>query len=304
MSASRTSPLARAQHFVWLTARVLEQRRFAYHFLDGDPEAVAAALHAYRNPDHGYGHALDPDVRGPASQPLHAVTALRVLDEIGRCGGRHVERLCHYLTSVSAPDGALPALVPTRDSHPVAPWLTGAGHQQPALGTATASRRAALSGDLLTTGPTVGLLHRNRVWHAWLFRATDYCWAALGREERSPYRIRAALTFLDGVPDRARAQAAADRLGVAVRRRRLVVTEPDRRTHPLACDFARTPDSLARRWFSDTELEHSLDLLTAQQHDDGGWPVRRRAWPSGGTAVWRAIATVEALRTLRAYGRL
>jgi hypothetical protein len=45
-------------------------------------------------------------------------------------------------------------------------------------------------------------------------------------------------------------------------------------------------------------------MLAAQQQDDGGWPVRRRAWPPGSAAVWRAIVTVEALRTLRAYGRI
>lgn len=63
------TPLARAEHFLWLTARVLEQRRFAYHFLGGDADAVETALSAYRNEDDGYGHALEPDLRGPVSQP-------------------------------------------------------------------------------------------------------------------------------------------------------------------------------------------------------------------------------------------
>ena len=93
MSASGSSRLARAEHFLWLTARVLEQRRFAYHFLGGSPDAVEAALGAYRNPDHGYGHALDPALRGPASQPLHAVAALRTLDEIGQVYGVTRERI-------------------------------------------------------------------------------------------------------------------------------------------------------------------------------------------------------------------
>jgi hypothetical protein len=293
MSASSTSPLARAERFLWLTARVLEQRRFAFHFLDGDSDAVEAALTAYRNPDHGYGHALDPDLRGPVSQPLHAAAALRVLDEIGRCHGRHAERICRYLTDASTPDGALPALHPTQHGYPAAPWLT------------VPDQAADVPSDLLATGPVVGLLHRNGVWDAWLFRATDYCWAAVGRLERAhPNRVRAALAFLDGAPDRPKAEAAADRLGRLVRRRRLAVNEPDRRGHDLPCDFARTPDSLARRWFSDADLERGLDALAAQQQDDGGWPVRRRGWPPGGTSVWRAIVTIEALRTLRAYGRL
>ncbi|MGP3971231.1 hypothetical protein [Streptomyces sp. 6N223] len=314
MSASGSSRLARAEHFLWLTARVLEQRRFACHFLDGSPDAVEAALGAYRNPDHGYGHALDPGLRGPASQPLHAVAALRTLDEIGRCNGRRAERICRYLTGVSNHDGALPALHAAGQDHPVAPWLAPPAErpgerpvERPAEGQGRQGSREAgeaAPSDLITTGPVVGLLHRNGVWDAWLFRATDYCWAAVERAERDPNRVGAALAFLDGVPDRPRAEAAADRLGRLVRRRRLAVTGPDRRGYHLACDFARVPDSLARRWFSDAELERSLDMLAAQQQDDGGWPVRRRSWPPGSAAVWRAIATVEALRTLRAYGRV
>ncbi|MEO3756630.1 hypothetical protein [Streptomyces sp. B6B3] len=294
MPASRTSPLARAEHFLWLTARVLDQRRFAYHFLDGSPDDVEAALAAYRNPDHGYGHALDPDLRGPLSQPLHTVVALRVLHEIDRCQGRRAEQICRYLTGVSTPDGALPALHPARAGHPVAPWLA----------TPEAPPAGEPPSDLLATGPVVGLLHRNGVWDAWLFRATDYCWSAVERLERThPHRVRAALAFLDGAPDRARAEAAADRLGRLVRRRRLAMAEPERRGLHLACDFAPTPDSLARRWFSEAELERSVDMLAGQQQADGGWPVRRRAWPPGSAAVWRAMVTIEALRTLRAYGR-
>ncbi|MET7437793.1 hypothetical protein ABZS63_08965, partial [Streptomyces sp. NPDC005568] len=145
------TPLSRAEHFVWLTARVLEQRRFAYHFLDdgdGNADAVETALAAYRNEDGGYGHALEPDLRGPASQPLHTAHALRVLDSIGRCGGQRVERVCRYLTSVSTPDGALPAIHPSQRGYPAAPFVPVVDDPP---------------SDLLATGPVVGLLHRNEV---------------------------------------------------------------------------------------------------------------------------------------------
>ncbi|WP_344319673.1 hypothetical protein, partial [Streptomyces yatensis] len=196
---AESSALSRAERFVWLTARVLEQRRFAYHFLGGGAEAVETALAAYLGTDGGYGHALEPDLRGPVSQPLHAVHALRVLDGIGRCGGQRVERLCRYLTSVSTPDGALPACHPSLRGYPAAPWVPSADDAR---------------SDLLTTGPVVGLLHRNEVWHAWLFRATDFCWAAVaalgeGGATTRPYEVAAAVAFLDGAPDRERAEAAA-----------------------------------------------------------------------------------------------
>lgn len=295
------SPLARAGHFVWLTARVLEQRRFEYHFLGGGADAVETALDAYRNDDAGYGHALEPDLRGPVSQPLHTAHALGVLDDIGRCEGRRAEKICGYLTAISTPQGALPALHPSIRGYPAAPWIPVVDDPP---------------SDLLATGPVVGLLHRNEVWHAWLFRATDYCWQAVESLERThPYEAQAALGFLAGVPDRARAEAAAARLGRLVRERNLVVLDPERADevpvaegyapgeHHFAYDYAPTPASPARGWFTDAEMARALDHLASLQQEDGGWPVSWRAWAPGTLLECRPMVTLRALLTLRAYGR-
>ncbi|WP_424211472.1 hypothetical protein ACN20G_04820 [Streptomyces sp. BI20] len=312
--------LARAEQFIWLTARVLEQRRFAFHFLGAEADPVETALGPYLNPDGGYGHALDPDLRGPLSQPLHTLHALRVLDSLGRCEGRRVERVCRHLTQVSTPEGALPSVLPVPRSHPVAPQHRTA---------------VDLPADLVATGPVVGLLHRNRIWHAWLFRATDFCWQRV--ESARPARlseIPAAVAFLDGAPDPGRAAAAADRLGRVVRERGLVTLDPDdplprpapsgptpsgppaprppagqgpaaRPSSPLLPhEVAPRPDSAARAWFTDEEMDRSLTHLAAQQQEDGGWPARRRGWTAGAVLEQRPIATIEALLTLRAYGRL
>lgn len=306
------TPLTRAEQFVWHTARVLEQRRFAYHFLGGSADAVETALTAYRNADEGYGHALDPELRGPVSQPLHTGHALRVLDSIGRCAGQRAERVCRYLTSVSTSDGALPAIGSGRRNRPAQPSLPDSD---------------VPPGDLLATGPVVGLLHGNEVWHAWLFRATDFCWQAVESLERPrPHELGAAVVFLDAVPDRPRAEAAAGRLGRLVRDHRLAVLDPeDLRACPVSpgCapgehhfpyDFARTPRSLARAWFTDAEMARSLDFLVSGQQEDGGWPVLPRCsangldaqdrWAPGPELESRPIVTIEALLTLRAYGRL
>ncbi|MEU9453297.1 hypothetical protein [Streptomyces sp. NPDC048277] len=295
------SPLFRAEQFMWLTARVLEQRLFSYHFLNGDPDPVETALDAYRNQDGGYGHALEPDLRGPVSQPLHTGHALRVLDAIGRCGGQRVERVCRYLTSVSTLDGALPAVHPSQRGYPAAPFVPIVDDPP---------------SELLATGPVVGLLHRNEVWHAWLFRATDFCWEAVESLEKShPYEIEAAVAFLDATPDRPRAEAAADRLGRLVREHRLTALDPAALDaypvapgyapgeHHFPHDFAKSPQSLARAWFTDEEMERSLDFLGAEQADDGGWPIRWRQWAPTIALEARPVVTIEALRILKAYGR-
>jgi hypothetical protein len=229
------------------------------------------------------------------------MTALRLLDELGLCGGQHAERICRWLTTVTNHDGALPAVLPSLRDYPHPPYLR-VPDDPPS--------------ELLATGAVVGTLHRNEVWHAWLFRATEFCWRAVESLDRThPYEAEAAVAFLDGVPDRARAERAAARLGRIVRERQLVVLEPRRASvlpvspgyapgeHHFAYDYARTPDSLARRWFSDAEMEQALDALAAAQEDDGGWPIRWREWAPGTRLEWRPIVTIEALRTLRAYGR-
>ncbi|MBB6420201.1 hypothetical protein HDC93_005819 [Streptomyces sp. AK010] len=170
--------------------------------------------------------------------------------------------------------------------------------------------------ELLATGPVVGLLHRNEVWHAWLFRATDFCWRAVESLEKShPYEIEAAVTFLDSAPDRPRAEAAADRLGRLVREHRLAALDPDGLDaypvspgyapgeHHFPYDYARTPRSLARAWFTDDEMARSLDHLAAQQQEDGGWPVRWRHWAPAPALEARPLVTIEALRVLSAYDR-
>ncbi|GAA3216226.1 hypothetical protein GCM10020256_18360 [Streptomyces thermocoprophilus] len=286
---------------MWLTARVLEQRLFARLFRDASADPVETALDAYRNDDGGYGHGLEPDLRGPVSQPLHTIRALRVLDRIGRCGGQRVERMCRSLTSMSTAEGALPGIHPSRRGYPTAPFVPVVDDPP---------------GELLPTGQAAGLLHRNAVWHAWLFRATEFCWQRIESLETShPYEVEAAVMFLDAVPDRSRAEAAADRLGRLVRDHRLAALDPgDLDACPVAPgyapgehhfphDYARTPDSLARAWFTDAEMSRSLDFLAAEQQDDGGWPVRWRHWAPMPALEARGMVTVEALHTLRAYGR-
>lgn len=100
-----------------------------------------------------------------------------------------------------------------------------------------------------------------------------------------------------------------------MREQQLVVLAPERGAdyplspgnatgeHHSAYDYARTPYSLAARWFSDAETERALDFLAAEQDQDGGWPVRWRDWAPGTRLEWRPIVTIEALRTLHAYGR-
>lgn len=294
--------LEQAEWFVWLTGRVLEQHRFAHHFLGGPASAVENALFAYACQDGGFGYALEPDLRGPVSEPLSGALALRLLDEVGRCSSRTTSALLEYFSQVSATDGGLPARNPAPGDFPAA---------------AAVPRVDDPPGSIQSTGPAVGVLHRNGIEHPWLEPATEFCWQALESiEDTDPYGIEAAVVFLEGVPDRARAWTAARRLGEVVRDRRLAVLEPERASeYPLPAgypdglyfypyDYARTPDSLARTWFTDEEMSTALDYLESCQESDGGWGMRFPEWAPGTSLEWRPVLTIESLLTLRAYGRV
>ena len=68
MSTTTRIDIGAAKRFVYDDARLLERHRLAVLF-DGAPSGrVLDALRPYRNDDGGWGHALEPDLRGPDSQ--------------------------------------------------------------------------------------------------------------------------------------------------------------------------------------------------------------------------------------------
>ncbi len=127
-----------------------------------------------------------------------------------------------------------------------------------------------------------------------------------------PYEVMAAITFLDCVPDRQRAGAVAERLGARVREQRLVVLDPrEAADHPVpagygpgehhfAHDFARLPGPPVVLRRGDVGLP---DHLAAAQQEDGGWPINWPQWAPGTALECRPMVTIDALLTLRAYGR-
>ena len=276
----------RAEAYIYKTARVLEQRRFEALFKDGDPAAVKAALEPYKTADGGYGYALEPDGRGPTSQPPHIWTALDTLQDVGATD----PRVPDHLQTITAVDGGVPVATPDMRDWPVAPWWE--------IGT---------DGSLLATALLFAPLSKH-VAHPWLGRAETFLWAAVDAIETThPYEVEAAVTFLDAASDRPRAEAAARRLGDLAREQNLIGTQPEgygegEIHHPH--DFAPRPDSLARGWFTDEELDASLDHLQSRQAEHGGWDITWPVWNPAIAIEWSGLVTIAALQILRSYGRL
>ncbi|HEX4062929.1 MAG TPA: hypothetical protein VHY58_18080 [Streptosporangiaceae bacterium] len=279
-----------AEQFLAAHGRVLDWRRFDRLFRDGAAEPVRDAVAAYRNADGGFGHALEPDGRAPASQGAAMEQALRILHEADAWDAGLVAGACDWLQAIAPAEGGAAFVEPSIEGWPHAPWWV------PEDG-----RPAAL----LPTGMIAGTLHARGVRHPWLDRATELMWARIeDLADVGPYDLRGVLRFLDQVPDRSRAEQALPAAGAVLFKLNLVELDPEApgETHgPL--DFAPAP-GLAATLFDGATLEANLDHLARAQSDDGGWTFNWPAWSPATQADWRGCVTVEALLTLRAYGRL
>lgn len=289
MSSQPDFPAAAA--FLWLNGRLLDRLRFACHFRDGSVADVLSALRPYQNADGGFGNALEPDLRGPISQPQPVEFALHILDELDAMTDPMVERACDYLLSITTADGGVPFVLPSAQNYPRAPWWN-TGPEPPA--------------SINPTAAVAGLLHKHGLSHRWLGPATDYCWRTIeGEAELGGYDFMNILTFLEYVPDRDRAAKAFERTGRALLAGDTVTMDPNFAEHGfMPLDFASRPSSPARKLFDDATIERHLDGLVARQQPDGGWPIGWEPPSPLAELEWRGHVTVRALSQLRAYGRL
>ena len=286
-----THDLDAAVRFLADHARVLDRRRFERLFLDGDAAPVRDAVAAFRNSDGGFGHALEPDGRMPASQPAAVAMALDTLDEADAWDEELVAGACEWLAANAPREGGASFVEPGVERWPRAPWWE-VEEGRPA--------------SLFTTGKIAATLYARHVEHRWLDGATDLLWRRIDElDDPGPYAFRGLLKFLEHVADRDRADQAVERVGRLLFDRDMVALDPDTEGEvhtPL--DFAPTPDSIARRLFDEATIEAHLDHLAGSQANDGGWTFNWPAWSPVAASEWRGSRTVDALRTLRANGRI
>jgi hypothetical protein len=277
-----------ATRFILANARLLERHRLAVLLQAGPASPVLTTLRAYRNADGGFGHALEPDVRGPESEPAATLHALEVLAQVGALGDPMAGDAAAWISLIAGADGGVPFVMPAAALHPHAPWMV------PTPG-----------GSQLTFG-LVAALSEAGVGDPWLARATEWCWAQVARpEELGGYLVKYALVFLDAVPDAPRAAAAIERLrGQIGADGSIPVTggAEDERLTPLA--LSPRPGARSRALFTAEQIDADLTHLEQGQREDGGWTFDWLAWSEGQAAEWRGIVTLLALATLGAHGRI
>jgi hypothetical protein len=202
-------------------------------------------------------------------------------------GGRDDELVggcCDFLASVADERGAVPFVLPSYEGYPhAAHWDNG--RWKP---------------EVHPTVWNVWLLRALGVEHDWLDRATAYCLDELARELPSDaHALREVLRFADIVGD----DALWERTAAAVPQASWLRLDAE------SAEYGLTPLQLAqsaeraRTLFAQDVLDAHLDALEAGQSEDGGWPI---SWDPPGDASrleWRGRWTVQALVTLRDFGR-
>jgi hypothetical protein len=279
----------RARNFIYSHARLLERLLFGVKFEEAPPEGVGRLISAYQNPDGGLGHALEPDVRCPDSQPLFVEVGLTALRDAGWRDRALSLSICSFLEGISDADGLVPILLPSAFS------ASHASHWRE-------TGRPALN----PTASICGLLHYQGIEHPWLSRATHTCCELLLRNPpREAHSLACATLLMDYLPDEQVAAEIAKMIAAVLPESAFYIAHAPVQTYGLTpLHFAPTPSSRWRHLFTDEQIEGHLAHLLKIQQPDGGWPITWEAPGPASTAEWMGKGTLEALSTLVAYGRI
>lgn len=270
--------LDRARDFVYRHGAPWERALFG-HLFDGRPvEEPLRFLSAYKNPDGGFGHGLEHDLKAPDSH----VPALEFLLFIHRNTGLPVARLLDgtvaWLERRRHDDGSFRDPDTLRD-HPIAPWWREWGGQPaPDAVTGLLTRLDLASAEL--TASTRRWVEANLTLDA--IREIDWLFMAY-------HPVDYFMNTRD-FPDLERYQEATIAQVIA-----LAEAAPEAQA-PALLPFLAYP-KLAER-VPAALIERALDLLVDGQQEDGSWRDEH------GLSQWYPFTTIGNLVFLRRHGRL
>jgi hypothetical protein len=280
--------------FVTTHARILERRRLHLMLGEGSPDDVVAALDAYRNPDGGYGWALEPDLRSATSQPVAAMHALEVLAEVRDTTSSRAPELCDWLADHTLPDGGMPLRLPYADTAGSAPHWANADATVSSL---------QMTVQLAAQAHRIARHRADIAGHPWLASATSYCLDAIDRIVEAPqaHELMFVMHFLDAVAEQVpQARPMIDRLApFVVSDGPTPVTGGAEGEALHLLDFTPHPDAPSRASFTKCAVAADLERLAGQQQPDGGWTVSFTPYSPAAVLEWRGYATVQAVAVLK-----
>jgi hypothetical protein len=278
----------KAVQFVWTNARLLERRVFEHAFFGGSANDVVRALRAYQNDDGGFGHALEPDLRAPDSQPLFAEFGLRTLYESRIQDAALASDVCRYLAQHADLKHGIATITESSRHYPRAEHWNYPQSEQPSF-----SRLTGL----------VGLLNWQGIQDAWLDNAVDVCLQHIGSEKyEDSHTILTAFCLLESLPQTDAIRELYNKLAEELMKAHFFRLDAAAQGYGLTpLDFAPVSDAYCRPIFSDAVIEEHLKALASEQDEDGGCPIQWQPPSELAKLEWRAYRTVKSLITLQSY---
>ena len=287
----------KARNFILTNSRMIERRLFEFHFENGDGKGVFHAVYAYRNPDGGFGHGMEPDTASPESQPLFSIMALEVLDEIGYLTKKVIlEDFMPYFESITTEKGGIPWMFRPKSDYPCE------GHFK------TVKEWAALS----TTAPLLGVLEKYEINNPWMKKAEEFVWSEFERiQDKHIFCYLCVprwLIFLEHTRSRAKAERTINDLKNWISKNGIICRDKSDDGwglygKPHSLSYAPSPNSILFSIFTKDTIESDIEELINRQKEDGRWDT----WYgiSEGTKLeWAGIQTLWTLKTLKNYHRI
>jgi hypothetical protein len=268
----------KARDFIYSRGALWERVLFA-HLFEGAPLAhVLQCLACYKNPDGGWGHGIEPDIKTPDSHPLAMEFALHIF-RVTEINPRNLfNDAPEWLENNRAPDGSLhnPASI---KRYPCAEWW------QPTSGQ---SKPASIIGNLIRLGIcTPTLAETTGKWakeHLPLekIEANDCLMCA--------YQAYDYYMHVEDFPDVERYRKAA------VENVLQLTEEADSCQAYQFFLLAPSPGSEITGTAPKKLVKRMLDGLKVSQQDDGSWHDEHNL------PHWYPWTTIVALNALRNYG--
>jgi len=298
----------RARRLLKTEARPLERALFE-HFFEGAPaEGAVEALAGFQNEDGGLGHGLESDLRTPSSSALATGHGLHWLKELGQPADLPiVRRALHYLErTLDHEAGVWRIIPPDANDHPHAPWWHDEGGSLArTFDGFLIIPRAQLVGLLRHFGAAPGRLEALTEQTVDDIVAMEPLGGGGGDDLAYALELAESGTLPAPLYERLapRLRAAAERAVTRDPEQWAVYSIP-----PLK--LAPRPDSLVADLFPEA-LQANLDWLIERQSADGGWDptwswgeLYPEVWERVARPEWRGHLTLNALLSLRAFGRM
>jgi hypothetical protein len=288
----------KARHFLLSgTARKLEAALFRYEFERGPLEEVYLELEKFRNNDGGFGRALEPDLRCEASSALATTTALQLLLSMDRRNEAMIGSAMQYLLNAYEDSRNGWDIIPKEaDLYPRAIWWNYG-----AFGDHWGNPNAEIVG-YFNEFPVAGSSELTVKLNAYASRyLRDGC------DLKEMHEMLCYVRWSNTLPKEAY-EAIGDKLEEFVDN--CVVRNPEDRTG-YGCPPLLLVDSPKSRYYAKYEevIPGDLDQLIESQGADGSWSPNwnwgrfEEEWETA-KAEWQGVITLNALRTLRKFGRL